>query len=217
MASDENPKPLTVGVVVLPDTQFLDVAPVDLLSMLRPEYLLACEMPPEIVAAGQPMNIVYIGETLTPSITSAQASIVVTHTFECAPHLDLLLIPGRAPSIPVSQAESDFIRARADEVKFLASVCTGAFALADAGVLDGKAATATAHFLPDLEKKYPKVKWAQKRWVNDGKVWTSGTITNGMDMMAAYIAERFPAIISQTVLGMADVEQRGPDFPPQAD
>ena len=208
---------LTIGVIVLPDSQLLDIALVDLLSMLRPEYLIACQMPPNVIAAAQPLDIVYIGETVTPSTTSAKASIVITHTFESAPPLDLLIVPGRPPSVPVSQAESDFIRARADEVEFLASVCTGAFSLADAGVLDGKTATATAVFLPDLEKKYPEVNWTKKRWVNDGKVWTSGLITNGMDMMAAYLTQRFPGILSDTVLGMADVEQRGPDFPPQAD
>lgn len=51
--------------------------------------------------------------------------------------------------------------------------------------------------------------------MRDGKIWTSGTITNGLDSMAAFMRERFADRTSlvEVVLGLADVGGRGQEYP----
>lgn len=64
----------------------------------------------------------------------------------------------------------------------LHSWCTGAMALAEAGLLDGH--TATAHWgdIPKLEKQYPRVRWVRGvRWVDHGQILMSAGITSGID------------------------------------
>jgi len=62
-----------------------------------------------------------------------------------------------------------------------------------AGVLNGYHATGPRGLLPQLKQMAPDVKWEDKRYVHDGKLWSSGTLLNGMDMMAAFGRETFGA------------------------
>ena len=55
-----------------------------------------------------------------------------------------------------------------------------------AGVLEGKTCAAPRLMLEDLRKQAPGTKWVEKRFVQDGKVWTSGALLNGLDMMRAF-------------------------------
>ena len=94
------------------------------------------------------------------------------------------------------------------------TVCTGIFPALHTGILSGKAATGPKELLPIFRQQHSDVKWERKRWVRDGKIWTSGTITNGLDSMAAFMRERFAerAGLVEMVLGMADVGDRGRDY-----
>lgn len=94
-------------------------------------------------------------------------------------------------------------------------VCTGCNPAVYSGILDHKTATAPLALLPMLKKEAPQVKWVEKRWVRDGKVWTSGAIANGMEMMAGFMREELAhkKEIVEIVLGMSDVGVRGVDFP----
>lgn len=72
----------------------------------------------------------------------------------------------------------------------LASVCTGAFALAAAGLLDGRRATTHWQSYDDLESRFPKV--LVKRgpiFVNDGHIWTSAGVTAGIDLALAMVEQ----------------------------
>src|SRR4051794_40246506 len=86
----------------------------------------------------------------------------------------------------------DFVRATAKRGVCIASVCSGAYILAEAGVLDGRRATThwqrTQHFL----KTYPKIKLEPDRiFVRDGTIWSSAGITAGIDLALAMAAEDF--------------------------
>ena len=90
------------------------------------------------------------------------------------------------------------VRGMAKRGARVASVCSGAYILAEAGLLDGRRATThwqrTRHFL----SAYPKVKLEPDRiFVRDGAVWTSAGITAGIDMSLAMIAEDFGEEIAQ--------------------
>ena len=43
--------------------------------------------------------------------------------------------------------------------------------------------------IPYLQKEAPGVNWQDKRWVQDGKIWTSGALLNGIDLMAAFVRQ----------------------------
>jgi transcriptional regulator GlxA family with amidase domain len=86
----------------------------------------------------------------------------------------------------------EFVRGMAMRGSRIASVCSGAYVLAEAGILDGRRATThwqrTGHFL----KAYPKVRLEPDRiFVRDGNIWSSAGITAGIDLALAMAAEDF--------------------------
>ena len=71
--------------------------------------------------------------------------------------------------------------------RLLAStICGGVFVPMVAGLLEGKTATGPRMNLEELRSLSPKTNWVEKRWVRDGKLWTSGTLLNGTDLMRAF-------------------------------
>jgi transcriptional regulator GlxA family with amidase domain len=71
-----------------------------------------------------------------------------------------------------------------------ASVCTGAFLLAQAGLLDGRRATTHWAFAGELQRRYPRVRVdAESIYVRDGSIWTSAGVTAGMDLALALVEE----------------------------
>jgi len=91
-----------------------------------------------------------------------------------------------------------FVRAMARRGIRVASVCSGAYVLAEAGLLDGRRATThwqrTRHFVA----AYPKVKLeADQIFVRDGNIWTSAGISAGIDLALAMVAEDFGEEVAQ--------------------
>jgi transcriptional regulator GlxA family with amidase domain len=91
-----------------------------------------------------------------------------------------------------------FVRAAAKRGVRIASVCSGAYILAEAGLLDGRRATThwgrTRHFL----SAYPKVKLEpDKIFVRDGDIWSSAGISAGIDLALALMAEDFGEDVSR--------------------
>ena len=76
-----------------------------------------------------------------------------------------------------------WIRSRSQTVKITASVCTGAFLLAKAGLLQGKSATTHWEDIADLRAQFPSLSVEEGiRWVNEGNVVSSAGIAAGIDM-----------------------------------
>ena len=110
--------------------------------------------------------------------------LVPTHTVEDHPPLDVLVVPGGL----TRDAEGDdrliaWLGRTADDAEVTASVCTGAFLLATAGLLDGREATTHWEDLDDLQRRFPNVSVRRdRRWVDNGRVVTSAGISAGIDM-----------------------------------
>ncbi|HNJ47334.1 MAG TPA: GlxA family transcriptional regulator [Novosphingobium sp.] len=84
----------------------------------------------------------------------------------------------------------DFLRRSAGQARRLGSICSGAYLLAAAGLLDGRRATTHWRRAPDLAARFPRVDViADAIFVVDGPVWTSAGITAGIDLALAMIAE----------------------------
>ena len=58
-------------------------------------------------------------------------------------------------------------------------------------------------------ENFKETTWLHQRWVRDGKLWTSGGVTNGLDMMAAYMRETFDPQIVEVALSICDCGDRG--------
>lgn len=86
-----------------------------------------------------------------------------------------------------SEAELSFIRKAYDESVTFMTICGGISLALRAGILTGKTATAPRFALSKYRREQPQVNWVEKRWVRDGKLWTSGALINGLDCMLAFI------------------------------
>jgi transcriptional regulator GlxA family with amidase domain len=86
----------------------------------------------------------------------------------------------------------DWVRTTAPRARRVASVCSGAFVLAEAGLLDGRRATTHWGSCAALAKHYPRVQVEPDPiFVRDGRVWTSAGITAGMDLALALVEDDY--------------------------
>ena len=108
------------------------------------------------------------------------------------PEIDTLIVAG---GIGTRAAVSDpaliaWLRQTAPRVRRLASVCSGAFLLAEAGLLDGRRATTHWASCAELARRYPRVQVdPDPIFVRDGDVYTSAGVTSGMDLALALVEE----------------------------
>ena len=108
------------------------------------------------------------------------------HTFSDAPKLDIFVIPGGygAEKIEIhNETLIRFIRETAEKAPLTVSVCTGAFLLAQAGLLNGK--RATTHWMDTevFQKQFPEVHMVGgMRFVDEGNIMTSGGVACGIEL-----------------------------------
>ena len=104
---------------------------------------------------------------------------------------DTLLIPGGDPDVVLANTEIvDLIKVMAPKVRRLASVCTGAFLLAESGLLDGFKATTHWNWCAEFSEKYPQVDVEPNRiFIKNDNIMTSGGITSGIDLALAMVEE----------------------------
>ncbi|KAJ6111915.1 hypothetical protein N7523_007976 [Penicillium sp. IBT 18751x] len=213
--------PLRVGVLLVDSVQLLDLAAVDLLFMATPEYLKEIGMPKPLQDLGRPCEIHYIGRDgpNAQSPVTSQMSLRLTDSLTDAAvapgKLDLLYIPGPPPkSMPPSIEYLDFVRKHNTAATTIVTICTGVLVVAHAGITKDKTATAPRFLIPYLRKQFPETKlWSDAlRFTSDGNLWTSGGITNGHDLIAAYLYTIYPTPLVNTVLAVADIALRPPEY-----
>lgn len=102
----------------------------------------------------------------------------------------LLVVGGSGVLTPCDSAVLARLRAMASRVRRLGSVCTGAFLLAEAGLLDGRRATTHWACACELAARYPQVTVDPNPiWVQDGNVYTSAGVTTGMDLALEFVEQ----------------------------
>ena len=147
-----------------------------------------------------------------PVASSSGVSMNAT-SFAEAPALDTLVIAGGDGT---RQAFRDpeilrFVRAAAPKVRRIASVCSGAFILAEAGLLDGKRATTHWGRTAQFATLYPQVRLEPDRiFTRDGSIWTSAGITAGIDLALALIAEDLGELVARQTAQQLVVYRRRP-------
>jgi transcriptional regulator GlxA family with amidase domain len=104
--------------------------------------------------------------------------------------LDTLVVAGGNGALAAARSAEmlTLLKETARETRRIASVCDGAYLLAEAGLLDGRRATTHWEVSVDFVRRYPNVRLdADRIFVNDGNVWTSAGITAGIDLALALI------------------------------
>jgi transcriptional regulator GlxA family with amidase domain len=104
--------------------------------------------------------------------------------------LDTLLVAGGAGARHAPEEVVERVRALAGGARRVASVCTGAYVLAAAGLLDGRRATTHWEYCDDLQRRHPAIGVERDPiFVVDGPVRTSAGVTAGMDLALALVEE----------------------------
>jgi cyclohexyl-isocyanide hydratase len=164
---------LNIGFVIFPELTQLDfTGPLQVLSRLP----------------GAATHVVAKTEAPVPS--DSVLTIVPTHTFTTCPPLDLICVPGGTIGVVAAMTDREtieFIREQAASAMYVTSVCTGAFLLGVAGLLQGRRATthwAFTGLLPLVGATHERA-----RVVRDGNVITAGGVTSGIDFGLSVVAE----------------------------
>lgn len=118
------------------------------------------------------------------------------------PGPDTLVVAG-GPGVAAAMDDPmllDWLRTRSRQARRVSSVCTGAFLLAAAGVLDGRRAVTHWSCCDDLARQYPAIRVEKDPiFIRDGAVWTSAGVTSGIDLALALLEEDLGRAAALTV------------------
>jgi transcriptional regulator GlxA family with amidase domain len=170
-----------IGVLVFPDFQLLDAAgPISV-------FEIASRL------AGVAPSIRTIAVTPGPVRSSAGIELLARGLRPSAA-ISTLIVAGGSGVNAASKCDQTlgFLRAMAKRGVRIASVCSGAFILAEAGLLDGRRATTHWQRTRQFLSQYPKVKLEPDQiFVRDGDIWSSAGISAGIDLALAMVVDDF--------------------------
>jgi transcriptional regulator GlxA family with amidase domain len=162
--------PITTGILLFDDAEELDyVGPWEVLTMAR--------------KPGD--TVVTIAERPDPVRSAKGLRVVPDHTFDDAPALDVVLVPGGAGTRREvdNPALTGWLAKVAADATWVTSVCTGSFLLEAAGPAKGKRVTTHWAAIQELRDRAPGLEVVEDaRWVVDGNVVTAAGVSAGIDM-----------------------------------
>lgn len=125
-----------------------------------------------------------------PVATANGFDVVATRGLDALPEADTVVVPGmEEPAAERSAAVLEALRAADARGARLVSICTGAFALAAAGVLDGRRVATHWRHAAELQALYPGLEVDQRvLYVDDGRVLTSAGVAAGIDLCLHVVA-----------------------------
>lgn len=175
-------------------TELLDVAVIDMISGLDKQFIKTIPGVPEELRA-QAIDVVFhwVSEAgpATPSRLNCGITLVPTDSFEDCPHLDIVVMGAHLAGYVPTATELAFVRRTYETCSAFIAICGGVQVPLMAGLLDGKKATGPRFLLDMFRQQAPATEWLEKRWVRDGKMWTSGALLNGLDLMHAFAHEHW--------------------------
>lgn len=114
--------------------------------------------------------------------------------------VDTLVVAGLLQPTPSSPGLIRQLRRLASASRRTASVCTGAFILGEAGLLDGRRVTTHWLYARELQKRFPGARVEEDRiFIIDGAIWTSAGMSAGIDLALGMIEKDFGAELARTV------------------
>ncbi len=186
-------KPRLVAVLAFQGVQLLDIAgPVQTFASANE------------ITARDPYRIVVVSRHGGPVKTTAGLPLVTEPIGRAIgkTRIDTLIVPGGAGAHDALQDAGtvDWLRRQATAARRIASVCTGAFLLAEAGILSGRRATTHWKSASRLQQRYPDVRVdADPIYLQEGKIWTSAGVTAGIDLSLALVQQDLGRAVAMQV------------------
>ncbi len=175
-----------IGFIVLPGFQMMSVAALSVFELANKEI-------------GEPVYDVHLLSETGGSTRSSIGIGVATEPFDDT-SFDTLLVGGSAVVGSLTPGVIEFLRQALGRSRRVAATCTGAFVLAEAGLLDGRRATTHWDRARELQARFPKVQVEEDRiFIVDGPVWTSAGMTAGIDLALAMIEKDLGADVARAV------------------
>ncbi|GJE59769.1 GlxA family transcriptional regulator [Methylobacterium trifolii] len=175
-----------IGVVLFPNFQVMNLAPLTAFEIAN------LEVGHDFYA------ITFLSEVGGPIRTSI-GMVIDTEPF-AGRRFDTVIVVGALTVGPSAPGLIERLRETAATARRVAATCTGAFLLAEAGLLDGRrAATHWAH-ARELQRLHPSIKVDDDRiFIADGNVWTSAGMTAGIDLTLALVEDDLGATVSKGI------------------
>jgi transcriptional regulator GlxA family with amidase domain len=177
-----------IGLVIYPGVNVMSLAPAAVFELANG------------AAAGPFYGIEVLSESGGPVRTSIGVTIG-TEAFQ-KPNFDTILFgSATAPTRSVqSPGLLAFVRKAADASRRVVAPCTGAFVLAEAGILNGRRATTHWFFARELKARFPKITVEEDRiFITDGPVWTSAGMSAGIDLALALVEKDLGVEVARAV------------------
>jgi transcriptional regulator GlxA family with amidase domain len=199
---------LAVAIYLFPDVEVLDFAgPYEVFTTANRVHR---RREPQ---AADPFRVFTVARDR--GLVRARAGLEVRpdFTIDAHPNIDLLIVPGGVVTAELEQTGViAWIAAQQANSRITASVCTGAFLLAKAGLLRGRKATTHWEDIADLRAMFPDIAVQEgRRWVDEGMIVTSAGISAGIDM-SLHLVER----LVDRELALATARQMEVDWHEQA-
>ena len=147
------------------------------------------------------LNVFLISENAGPVIARGGFKVLADYSLNNHPEIDLLMVVGGVHTDEMNKRNVlDWLASVSGSASQVASVCTGAFLLAKAGLLEGLAVTTHWEDISDLALQFPCLDViSDKRWVTSGKFTTSGGISAGIDMSLHLVSVHYGLQFSSKV------------------
>ncbi len=187
-----------IGMLAFTDCEILDVCgPLDIFHWTN-------VMLQHLGKTSQPVySFEILGEQAGPVKTMSGMKIMADRVFsEAGEDFDTLIVAGGANAMAARENREmiEWIRRTSMKVRRVASICTGAFLLAECGMLDGHRATTHWLFCDRLAQEYPHVQVEPDRiFIRENAIYTSGGITAGIDLALALVEEDWGSEIANSV------------------
>ena len=150
-----------------------------------------------------PYEVVVLAPHSGPIETESGVRLYADATLNDGGLFDTVIVPGgRALRLETNTraAIGTFLTAQTATARRIASVCTGIYALADTGLLDGRSVTTHWRYAGDVQQRWPKVRMnADAIFSRDGKFYTSAGVTAGIDLALAFVEEDFGSELALAV------------------
>ncbi len=196
---------LRVGIYVYPEVEVLDFAgPYEVFSTAaRVARRLRPDSPP-------PFSPCLVAATLAPVRARAGFTVVPDHALDTHPPLDVLIVPGGVHEPELERPEGiAWIARQAAAVQLTASVCTGAFLLARAGLPSGLEVTTHWEDCAELQRAHPDLVVREGvRWIEHERLMTSAGISAGLDMSLRIVARLSSQDLAERTARQMDYEWR---------
>lgn len=165
-----------VAILLFPRFQVLDLVATTVFELAN-------------IVSGKPLYEVSLLSEHGGNVPTSSGIAVATEPFT-AFEFDTVLVAGWIEPTRSTPAFSTFLAAASAASRRTSSICTGAFLLAEAGLLEGRRVTTHWWQARELQRLYPKARVEEDRiFIKDGKIWSSAGMTACIDLCLALVEE----------------------------